>query len=52
MEELLAQDLPYVVLFRTPVVEAYRNTVVFPVTKVLGGVQGFPNGFPSAVSIE
>ncbi len=52
MEELLAQDLPYVVLFRTPVVEAYRNTVVFPVTRVLGGVQGFPNGFPSAVSIE
>ncbi len=40
-DAILAEDVPYVVLFTTPIIEAYRNTIEFPFTSVLDGVQGF-----------
>ena len=49
MQEFLAEDLPYVVLFTTPLVEAYRNDrLEFPYTQVLGGIQN-QNGLTTAV---
>lgn len=40
LQEMLARDLPYVVLFDTPIVEAYRSDrVAFPTTDGLGGIQ-------------
>ena len=40
MQAFLADDLPYVVLFDTPLVEAYRSDrVEFPYTESLGGLQ-------------
>jgi len=40
LQEMLARDLPYVVLFDTPIVEAYRSDRVrFPTTEGLGGIQ-------------
>ncbi|MCH7621656.1 MAG: ABC transporter substrate-binding protein [Chloroflexi bacterium] len=40
MQEFLADDLPYVVLFTTPVLEAYRDDrLEFPYTEVLSGIQ-------------
>jgi peptide/nickel transport system substrate-binding protein len=40
-DAILAEDVPYVVLFTTPIIEAYRNTIEFPFTSVLDGVQAF-----------
>jgi ABC-type transport system substrate-binding protein len=40
MQELLAEDVPYVILFDTPIKEAYRaDEIEFPYTEVLGGIQ-------------
>ena len=40
MQEFLADELPYVVLFTTPIVETYRNDrIEFPYTESLGGLQ-------------
>ena len=49
MQEFLADDLPYVVLFTTPLVEAYRNDrLEYPYTQVLGGIQN-QNGLTTSV---
>lgn len=41
LQEWLAEDVPYIVLFDTPLLEAYRKDhVAYPFTKVLDGIQG------------
>lgn len=52
MDAILARDLPYVVLFRTPIIEAYGSNVQFPVQTIMGGQQGFPNAWPNAVQVS
>jgi ABC-type transport system substrate-binding protein len=52
MDLVLAEELPYVVLFRTPIIEAYGAGVQFPAETIMGGHQGFPNAWPSAVHSE
>jgi ABC-type transport system substrate-binding protein len=49
MEEKLATDLPYVVLFDTPITEFYSKEVVYPFTSTLSGVQ-FLNGMQGNVA--
>jgi peptide/nickel transport system substrate-binding protein len=49
MEAILARDLPYIVLFRTPLIEAHFDRVQFPVESIMGGQAGYPNGWPNAV---
>ena len=40
MQEFLAEELPYVTLFDTPIVETYRSDkLVYPYTQNLGGLQ-------------
>ena len=40
MQQFLAEDLPYVVLFTTPIVETCRSDRIdFPYTEILGGLQ-------------
>ena len=51
MDAILARDLPYVVLFRTLIVEAFQSNVQFPVDTIMGGHQGFPNAWPNAVVV-
>ena len=52
MQEFLADDLPYVVLFTTPVLETYRSDRLdFPYTTTLGGLQS-TNGLTSMVVIK
>ncbi|HEY5684726.1 MAG TPA: ABC transporter substrate-binding protein [Acidimicrobiia bacterium] len=46
-DAILAEDLPYVVLFTTPIIEAYRNTIEFPFTTTLDGIQNW-GGLQSA----
>ena len=52
MQEFLADDLPYVVLFTTPILETYRkDRLEFPFTSTLSGLQG-GGGLPGAVVIK
>ena len=45
LQEKLATELPWVTLFETPVVEAYRSDqLTFPSTRGLGGIQRARNG--------
>ncbi|WP_420613291.1 ABC transporter substrate-binding protein [Candidatus Spongiisocius sp.] len=50
MDAVLAQDVPYVILFTTPVLEAFRNTLEFPSTTTLDGLQNF-QALPGAVNL-
>ena len=52
MEAILAQDLPYVVLFRTRVVEAYRREVSFPVGAIIGGHHLYSRVWASSVYVN
>ena len=36
---MIARDLPYVVLFTTPLIEAYSNQLNYPYTTILDGLQ-------------
>ena len=52
MQAFLADDLPYVTLFTTPIVETYRSDKIeFPYTENLGGLQNVA-GMPSLVSFK
>ncbi len=51
MDAILARDLPYIVLFRTPIIEAFGANVQFPVEVIMGGQSGFPNAWPNAVNV-
>ncbi len=52
MQSFLAEDLPYVVLFDTPIVETYRSErVEFPYTETWGGLQN-TGGMPSLVNFK
>lgn len=52
MQEFLADELPYVVLFTTPIVETFRSDrIEFPYTDSLGGLQEAA-GLPTIVHIK
>ena len=52
MQAFLAEDLPYVVLFDTPIVETYRSDrIEFPYTETWGGLQS-ASGMPSLVEFK
>lgn len=53
MQDFLAKDLPYAVLFYSPDYEAYRSDkVAYPYTKTLDGLQGMGlNGMPGYVKL-
>lgn len=48
-EAILAEELPYVVLFTTPIIEAFNKKIQFPTTDVLGGIQNFFSGLESNI---
>lgn len=51
LQEILAQDLPYIVLFDTPILEAYRiDQIIFPYEKTLSGLQ-YVSGTPTLVKV-
>ena len=52
MQAFLAEDLPYVVLFDTPIVETYRSErIEFPYTETWGGLQS-ASGMPGLVNYK
>ena len=48
MEQMLADDLPYIILFTTPVTEFHNKDLNFPFTQTLGGIKNL-NGMPALV---
>lgn len=51
LDAKIVEDAPYVVLFQTPVLEAYRNTLIFPFTDTLDGLQNL-SGLPTSVQMQ
>jgi len=52
IQKVLAEELPYVVLFDTGIIEAYRAAAVeYPYTDTLGGLQ-YVNGLPALVHVK
>lgn len=51
MESIIAQDLPYIPLFRSGLTEAMRENVVFPTSDVMGGYSGSVGAWPGAVRL-
>ncbi len=52
MQAFIAEDLPYVALFDTPIVETYRSERIdFPYTETWGGLQSAA-GMPSLVNFK
>ena len=49
-DAMIAEDLPYVVLFTTPLIEAYSNQLNFPFTTILDGLQNV-GGLTGVVTI-
>ncbi|HVR32465.1 MAG TPA: ABC transporter substrate-binding protein [Acidimicrobiia bacterium] len=50
MDAILAEDLPYVTLFTTPIIEPFRTNLSFPFTSSLDGLQNL-FGLPSFVRL-
>ncbi len=51
MEAILFDDLPYLVLFTPPVIEAYRSNIEFPFTEVLDGLSNL-TALPGSVKVN
>ena len=52
MQRFLAEELPYVVLFTTPIAETFRSDrIAFPYTEILGGLQESA-GLPGLVTFR
>ena len=51
MEAILFDDMPYLVLVTTPVLEVYRSNVEFPYTDTLDGIQDL-SGLPTTVKVS
>jgi peptide/nickel transport system substrate-binding protein len=51
MERIVAADLPYLTLFRAPVIEGYGSHVEFPVDAIMGGHGSIPLAWPESVRI-
>ena len=51
MERIVSADLPYVTLYRAPVIEAFGRNVVFPLSVFMGGHAIIPNAWPESVRL-
>jgi hypothetical protein len=48
MDRIIVEEVPYLVLFQTPILEAYRTTLAFPFTDSLDGIQNL-SGLPGDI---
>lgn len=51
MERIVAEDLPYLTLYRAPVIEGFGSHVEFPVDAIMGGHGSIPYAWPESVRI-
>ncbi|MCB2224257.1 MAG: ABC transporter substrate-binding protein [Actinobacteria bacterium] len=51
MEKNISENLPYIVLFSTPLTDVWRAGVEFPITDVLGGLNAYPNAWVGQVKV-
>ncbi len=52
MERIIATDLPYLILYRGPVIEGFGSHVEFPVNAIMGGHGLHPMAWPESVRIS
>ncbi len=52
MERHISETLPYLVLISIPVTTVWPDYVEFPITDVIGGINGFPNGWLGQVKLN
>jgi ABC-type transport system substrate-binding protein len=52
MERIIAEDLPYLPLFRSPVIEGYGSQVDFAVDAIMGGHASVPMAWPATIRIK
>lgn len=52
MERIIATDLPYLTLYRGPVIEGFGSHVEFPVDAIMGGHGLLPMAWPESVRIS
>jgi peptide/nickel transport system substrate-binding protein len=52
MERIIADDLPYLPLFRGPVIEGFGSHVDFAVDAIMGGHASVPMAWPATVRIK
>ena len=52
MDAIVARELPYVVLFRTRIIEAMGRNTRFPTDSIMGGHQGHPKAWPNTVQVD
>jgi ABC-type transport system substrate-binding protein len=50
MDRIIVEEVPYLVLFQTPILEAYRTTLAFPFTDSLDGIQNL-SGLPGDIQV-
>ena len=51
MERIIATDLPYLTLYRAPVIEGFSSQVEFPLDAIMGGHGIFPMAWPESVRL-
>lgn len=52
MERIIASDLPYLTLYRGPVIEGFSSRVEFPVDAIMGGHGLIPMAWPESVRLS
>lgn len=52
MESIISEDLPYIPLFRSGLIEVMRENVAFPASDVMGGYSGPVGAWPGAVRLS
>ncbi|HEX6300637.1 MAG TPA: ABC transporter substrate-binding protein [Acidimicrobiia bacterium] len=52
MERIVSEDLPYVPLFRDPVIEGFGSHVDFAVDAIMGGHGSVPTAWPATIRID
>lgn len=52
MERIISEDLPYLPLFRSPVIEGFGSHVDFAVDAIMGGHGSVPTAWPATIRIN
>ena len=52
MERIISEDLPYLPLFRAPVIEGFGSHVDFAVDAIMGGHGSVPTAWPATIRIN
>ena len=52
MEIHISETVPYVILWSAPLRDLGRSRIELPITQIIGGFTGFPNGWLGQLKVE